>query len=308
MECRELNDLAVDLMLGEAPEAAREEAARHLEACASCRDEMARAEKAWEALGQDPDEPLTPAFRARALALIEDEMLRQRIRTFRPRSRFPRMAAAAAALVLAAGAGAFTARRVVVPVAAAATRADLPALEPQARLSNVSYRPADAQGRIGVSFDVESRRTVVGKPEDPQMARLLAYLVSRGSQTAGEKAQAIEQVSSHYGARTAPASPDIVRALATTLRKDGNPGVRKKAADALAGFAMTPESRAAFLDALAHDNNPAVRLAAVEALAAAAKEAPDQRTIESLRETAFDPGENGFVRARAASALKAVQF
>jgi HEAT repeat protein len=47
----------------------------------------------------------------------------------------------------------------------------------------------------------------------------------------------------------------------------------------------------------------------VEALAAAARQAPaDERTIESLREKAFDPSENGFVRARAASALKAMEF
>jgi hypothetical protein len=43
-------------------------------------------------------------------------------------------------------------------------------------------------------------------------------------------------------------------------------------------------------------------------LAAAAKESPDERTIESLREKAVDPAENGFVRAKAASALKAMEF
>jgi HEAT repeat protein len=51
-----------------------------------------------------------------------------------------------------------------------------------------------------------------------------------------------------------------------------------------------------------------VRLVAVEALAAAAREEPDPRTIQSLRERAFDPSENGFVRARAASALKAIDL
>ena len=84
--------------------------------------------------------------------------------------------------------------------------------------------------------------------------------------------------------------------------------MRKKAADALASFAMTPEIRGAFLDALNADKNPAVRLVAVEALAAAAKESPDARTIESLRAKAFDPAENGFVRTKAASALKAMEF
>ncbi len=43
-------------------------------------------------------------------------------------------------------------------------------------------------------------------------------------------------------------------------------------------------------------------------VAAAAKDSPDRKTIESLREKAFDPAENGFVRAKAASALKGIEF
>ena len=109
-------------------------------------------------------------------------------------------------------------------------------------------------------------------------------------------------------ASATPASPEIVAALTATLRTDKNPGVRKKAADALASFAITPEIRAAFLEALKSDQNPAVRLAAVDALAAAAKQSPDATTIQSLKDKAVDPAENGFVRAKAASALKAISF
>jgi HEAT repeat protein len=115
-------------------------------------------------------------------------------------------------------------------------------------------------------------------------------------------------VSEHYGAGHAAPSPEIVAALTNTLKKDANPGVRKKAADALASLTMTPEIRTAFLDSLRSDKNPAVRLVAVDALAAAAKQSPDPSTIESLREKAVDPQENGFVRAKAASALKAISF
>jgi HEAT repeat protein len=140
------------------------------------------------------------------------------------------------------------------------------------------------------------------------MAKLLAYLVGHNAESAGERSRAIRLVSAHYGAGDAPASPEIVAALVGTLRKDQNPGVRKKAADALAGLRMTPEIRAAFLDALGSDRNPAIRLVAVDALARAAKDAPDARTIESLREKAVDPQENGFVRAKAASALKAIDL
>jgi hypothetical protein len=322
MECRELNALAVEQLLGEIDERSRRDLALHLENCPACLAEMARIEWTWQVLGEDPDAPVTPEFRDRTLALLEDEMLRRRIRAFRPRARWTRPLAYAAGLALAALAGVLVARHALWPAApgsvasrvsapfapAASNPSSAPAIETGGRLANVAYTPPDAQGRIGVSFDMESRRTVVGRPDDPAMARLLAYLVSRSSQTSGEKSQAIEQVSSHYGTRVAPASPDIVRALTATLKKDPNPGVRKKAADALAGFTVTPEIRAAFLDALNGDKNPAVRLVAIEALSAAARETPDPRTIESLRQKAFDPAENGFVRTKAASALKAMEF
>jgi hypothetical protein len=309
MECRELSALAIDELLGQAPEPARRELASHLEGCADCRAQMAAIERTWQTLGEDPDVPVTAEFADRTLALLEDEMLRQRIRTFRPRPRWTRPLAYAAGLALAALGGAWAARQAGVPAGkAAASKPAAAPIEAGGRLSNVSYTPPDAQGRIGVSFDLEARRTFVGRPDDPAMARLLAYLVSRSTQTSGEKSQAIEQVSSHYGSRVAPTSPEIVRALTSTLRRDPNPGVRKKAADALASFAMSSEIRSAFLDALNADKNPAVRLVAVEALAAAAKESPDPRTIESLRAKAFDPAENGFVRTKAASALKAMEF
>jgi hypothetical protein len=308
MECSELTSVVMDGLLGESEESLRRELAGHLESCRACREEVARIEQAWSALGEDPDLPMTPDFRRRSLELLQEEMLRQRIRAFRPALRWPRLLLQAAAMLLAAAGGYLAARAGARAPGPAATVAVAPEFDPNAALSNVSYRPADAQGKIGVSFDVTSRRNIVARPEDPEMARLLAHLVSRSTQTSGEKSRAIELVSSHYGAGVAPASPDIVRALTGTLKRDQNPGVRKKAADALGGFAMTPEIRSAFLDALQTDRNPAVRLTAIEALAAAAKASPDPKTIESLREKAFDPSENGFVRAKAASALRAIEF
>lgn len=317
MECRELIGLVLDGKLDDSPEPVRDDVAVHVAECAGCRAELARIEETWSRLGEDPDAAVTPDFRRRTLALIEDEMLRGRIREFRPRSRFPRGLVEAAAVVVAA-LGGFWAARGTLPATGnlrSSTGVQGPAssvgsLEKASSLSNVSYRPADAQGRIGVSFDVTSRENIVGRPDDPEMAKLVAFLVSRGAQTAGEKSRAIELVSSHYGTGTgdAQASPDIVRALTGTLKKDPNPGVRKKAADALAGFRMTPEIRSAFLDALSNDRHPGVRIVAVDALARAAKESPDRKTIESLREKAFDPAENGFVRAKAASALKGIEF
>jgi hypothetical protein len=317
MECRELTERVMDRLTGEAEASPEMEA--HLARCSACREELSRLERAWETLGEDPDAEVSPTLREDTLALLEEEMIRRRIREFRPgRSLRPRRGLLQAAAIVVAVAGGYLAARLGVkgtpvsssagssPVAAAAV---LPDLSAQPRLSNVAYTPADAQGRIGISFDLTDRRQYVARPEDPEMARLMAYLLARNPDTPAEKSRAIQQVSESYGGGTlAEPSPEIVRALTTTLRKDTNPGVRKKAADALAGLPVTAESRAAFLEALRADSNPAVRLVAVEVLARAAREAPDARTIESLRERAVDPRENGFVRAKAASALQGINF
>jgi hypothetical protein len=310
MECRELNELAVSNLLGDLAEADRLRLDEHLGRCANCRDELAKIKEAWAMLGEDPEARLTQDFRRRTLDLLEEEMLRRRVQEFTPRRRWLRFAARAAALAIAATGG-WLARRpmTTAPASAAApSQAAASSRAPEGKLSNVTYHQSEPDGKVAVSFDVTSHRTVVGHPEEPAVANLLAYLVSQGTRTAGEKSQAIELVSSHYGTGDRPVSPEIVGALTGTLKHDENPGVRKKAADALAGFPLVPEIRAAFLDALAKDSNPAVRLVAVDALAAATKQAPDSRTIESLRERAFDPAENGFVRAKAASALKGVEF
>jgi len=323
MDCRDLTALAADRLAGELGESARRELSQHLAGCEACRAEMGQLEGVWAVLGEDPDAPVTPEFRRRTLGLLEEEMMRSRVKAFRPRSRFVRPLAQAAALLVAGSLGWVLARTAIpsgratgTPPAGSVASAHLPGvptpiptdLGSNPRLSNVSYEPAGPDGKVAVAFDVTTRRAVSGRPDDPDVAKLLAYLVAHNAETAGEKSRAIQLVSEHYGAGHAAPSPEIVAALTNTLKKDANPGVRKKAADALASLAMTPEIRAAFLDSLRSDKNPAVRLVAVDALAASAKQSPDSSTIESLREKAVDPQENNFVRAKAASALKAISF
>ena len=328
MECGELTERAIARLTGQLPPEEAQELETHLASCEACRGELAALERAWEFLGEDRPLDVSPEFRRRTRALLQEEMLRARVRQFTPRRRVLRIALRAAAVVAAAGLGYLAAKGLpggpgaggaverpsgaVTPVARAVTPtlpgAAVPGLEGNPRLENVSYKPADKDGHVAIAFDLTTRHEIDGKPTDPDVAKLLAYLVAHNAETAGEKSRAIELVSEHYGAAGAPASPEIVAALTTTLRKDGNPGVRKKAADALASFAITPEIRAAFLEALKSDSNPAVRLVAVDALAASAKQSPDESTIQSLREKAVDPQENGFVRAKAASALKAISF
>ena len=329
MDCRDLTALAIERLTGEADEASRRALAEHLARCESCRREVEKLEGVWATLGRDPEADVSPEFRRRTIALLEDEMRRGRVRAFRPRPAFARPLLQAASLAVAAALGYVAAKGLpsggasaalagrpsgaVTPMAYAVTptapgNGTFPGVDENARLANVAYRPVDKDGRVAITFDVTTRREIDGKPTDPEVAKLLAYLVSHNADNAGEKSRAIELVSEHFAGAPATASPEIVAALTQTLRADPNPGVRKKAADALAGFAMTPEIRGAFLDALKSDKNPAVRLAAVDALAAAAKQSPDESTIQSLREKAVDPQENNFVRAKAASALKAMSF
>src|SRR5437773_376239 len=54
----------------------------------------------------------------------------------------------------------------------------LPDLSARPRLSNVAYQDADTNGRIKVSFDVNTRYTLVGRPEERGIAEVLAYIVS----------------------------------------------------------------------------------------------------------------------------------
>lgn len=316
MQCRELTEYALGRLTGEADARGREELERHLAGCAACSAELAALEETWETLGTDLDLPVTPEFRACTIELLEDEVARQRIRAFRPRPRALRPFAQAAAVLAAAALGFVAAKGVpggpgggaktAAGLSAEGTAPSWPDLASNPRLSNVSYE-TDADGRVDIDFDATTRHSISGRPDDPRVSSLLAYMLSR-NETAGEKSRAIELLSGNFGPGAAVASPEIVQALAGTVKRDKNPGVRKKAAEALASFRSTSEIRAALLDALANDPNPGVRLVAVEALAAAAREAPDPKTIQSLREKAFDPSENGFVRARAASALKAIDL
>jgi hypothetical protein len=291
----------------------------HMETCAACRAEVEAAENAWVRLGADPDATIDPAFRRATLAMLEAETLRRRVVPIRSRRWMPALQAAA---MLVAGIGGYFLARARVPPPAASAPAStvavasrrtidaersIPDLSRQPRLANVAFQPADPSGRIGISFDVTTRYTVVGKPNDKGVSDLLAYMVSGSGANEGARGKAIDLVSQHYAGET-PVSPQIVATLAETLRHDKNPGVRKKAAEALAQLPPTPEIRDAFLVALKSDTNPAVRIVAVEALANAATNLRDPAAIETLREKANDDRETGYVRVKAAKALQRINL
>ncbi len=337
MECREslkVREFVLARLTDEpAPDGAAALAA-HLAACAACASMAAEMESVWVRLADDDggDLAVTPSFAARVSAALAAAARRAtNVRPFRPRAAESPLLKVAA--VLAAGVAGFLLARSTGGASPSGSIAAMPTpipfrgeenvalvanrtldasragldLSGKPRLANVAYVPADAAGRVAVSFDVTTRYTVVGKPEDQAVANLLVSLVSGSSGSEGAKGKALDLVSE--GTRGGGAvSPEIVTLLRRTLETDKNPGVRKKAAEALAQMPPTPETRDALARALKTDVNPAVRILAVEGLAKAAAVLKDASSIESLRQKAADDRENGYVRSQAALALSKIQI
>lgn len=319
MDCREALEIAVARSTGEPADGRAVAFDEHLSSCEACRREAVALDETWGRIAlADPE--VTPVFRERTIGRMQEAIARRNVVPFRPRA-FWKPALQAAAL-LVAGAGGFLLARASSPAArpfpgahaAPASFAVLPErqldvsrvaldLSGKPRLLNVAFRPSEADGRLAISFDVTTRYNVTGRPEDPAVASLLAYVVNSQGATEGARGRAIDLVSSELGEK-AGASPEIVDVLVKTLREDRNPGVRKKAAEALVQMPPAPAIRDALVAALKGDANPAVRMLAVEGLARAATTLRDPLSIETLRQKASDETEPGFVRVKAASALR----
>ena len=321
MDCREALEIAVARMAGEPADARAAEFDAHLGRCESCRREVEALEGTWERIAL-PDPEVPPVFRERTIGRMEEALARRNVVPFRPRAWW-RPALQAAAL-LVTGAGGFLLARASAPGSTPFPAGEVtsPAfavvperhvdvskvaldLSGNPRLRNVTFRPSEADGRLSISFDVTTRYTVSGRPEDRAVGSLLAYVVDGQTATEGVRGRAIDLVSSELGEHAA-ASPEIVNVLARTLREDRNPGVRKKAAEALVQMPPSVAIRDALAAALKSDTNPAVRMIAVEGLARAATTLRDPLSIETLRLKAEDETEPGFVRVKAASALREI--
>jgi hypothetical protein len=337
MECRDavkVREAAVLRLAGERPAGGDPWLKAHLAVCSSCREDVARLERAWAALEDSPAAAPSPSFLRETEGLLTAETARRAspplpplppasVVPLRPRGeRLASLLLRAAAIVLAAGGGFVLARmtspadRIAsrevdrVPVVAQRTldvSEALPDLSNRPRLANVAFRPADPAGRVGVSFDVTTRYTVVGRPDQKGIADLLVYLMSGAAETEGARGQAIDLVSQNTKAGAA-APPEVVAVLADTLKRDRNPGVRKKAVEALVKLPPTEATRDALILALRTDGNPAVRIVAVEGLARIATAGKDTAALDALRAKAGDERENGYVRVQAAQALSRLEL
>jgi hypothetical protein len=322
MECRDVPGQSVLKLTGEIDPGTERELDRHLAACESCRKEWVLAAEAWESLRDDPAPVPSARLSRETLARMEAATLRRAPRGLSLGWTGVRRVAA----LVVMGAGGFLSARLWVPAASPSVpptgvrpgvetvvpvsndrivdaSRTLPDLSAKPRMANVTYQPPDARGRLSVSFDVTTRYTVVGRPDEKGIESLLTYLVAGGGANEGARGQALDLVSERIAAGGVAPSDGIVAVLSKTLTADRNPGVRKKAAEALVMLPPTAETRDALIACLKAEPVPGIRMIAVEGLAKAAVTLKDRPAIETLQEKANDERESGYLRVKAASAL-----
>jgi HEAT repeats len=187
-------------------------------------------------------------------------------------------------------------------------------------VAGVSFVPPSdgAPGTLQVHVRTEEPLVLSGSVDDPDLRRVLTYVVENGDQTdTGVRLDCLEAL------RARNADLDVRRALLFAARKDQNPAVRMKALESLRDAVADQAVRETLIDALEHDANPGVRVEAVNLLvrsldASANSEpalAPDGadrpldpsmehvvRTLQELQRS--DP--NRYVRLRSAAALRQI--
>lgn len=188
---------------------------------------------------------------------------------------------------------------------------------------NLAPTSDGAPGILQVHVRTEEPLVLSGSVDDPDLRRVLTYVVENGDQTdAGVRLDCLEALRARH------ADLDVRRALLFAARKDQNPAVRMKALESLRDAVADKPVRETLIDALEHDANPGVRVEAVNLLVrslepgaldhsekaepALAPEGVDRpldpsmehvvRTLQDLQRN--DP--NRYVRLRSAAALRQI--
>lgn len=192
-------------------------------------------------------------------------------------------------------------------------------------VAGITWSPSSdgASGTVQVHVRTEEPLVLSGSVDDPDVRRVLTYVVENGDRTdAGVRLDCLEAL------RVRTGDQDVRKALLYAARKDQNPAVRMKALESLRDTAVDNPMRAALIDALQHDANPGIRVEAVNILTRAledgAPSAPADsapiitprpadgpldpsleqvvRTLQDLQRS--DP--NRYVRLRSAAALRQI--
>ncbi|MGZ8853623.1 MAG: HEAT repeat domain-containing protein [Thermoanaerobaculia bacterium] len=305
----------------------RELTHQHIESCAACSAEWTSFQETWRLMADLPEVEVPARVKDRFLSQIAPAAPKSNVVPFQRRSA-TKWLTQAAAVALIAGGGYFAGHRTapvelkptpaavnsVQPFSIAETRVldsgkVSPTIEGRPDIQNVQFVNADpTNNKVGLSFDVTSRVTVNGNPNDPSMVRLLSYVLENEDSIAPNRSRTIDWVRQNYSGST---NPEIAIALAKVLRSDEHAGVRIRVADTLKTLppSSTSGTRDALIEALKSDPNPAVRIKAVEALVNLARSgsAFEPSMVDALRQKASQSDENMYVRVKAAEVLSNIR-
>lgn len=329
VDCNAMRE-SMPLLLTESLDHSRRELThQHIESCPACSAEWNAYKDTWAAMGELPEVEVPAHVRERVMAAISPDVP-AKVVPFHRRRAVKWLAQAAAVVVLAGGSyyAGHRGRSVelpptdakiqsVQPYAIAETKnlsSKLlsPTIEGRPNIQNVHLVDSDpSDNSIGLSFDVTSRVTVTGRPNDKSMVRLLSYVLeNENANFSPSRSRAIEWVRRTYS-DPQNADPEIASALAKVLRTDSHEGMRIRAAETLTALpaASGADTRQALIDALRSDPNPAVRIKAIEALDRQIRSgaALDPVALDTLRAKATQDDENMYVRVKAAEALSNIR-
>jgi HEAT repeat protein len=325
VDCNSMRESMPLLLTESLDHSRREQTHEHIESCAACTAEWNAYKETWGLLAELPEVEVPARVRNRVLAELGVASTGgSNVVSFRNRTAARWLAQAAAVVVLVGGS--YYAGHRTRPIDVKPTDAKIQSIQPfsiaetrslpakdvspdiqgRPNIHNVQFTDADASdNNIGLSFDVTSRMTVTGSPNDPSMVRLLSYVLeNENTNFAPSRSRAIEWVRQTYS-DPQNANPEISSAVARVLRNDSHEGVRIRAAESLKTLPGAADTRQALIDALKSDPNPSVRIKAIEALANFAHNGGtlDDATLDTLRAKASQSDENMYVRVKAAEAL-----
>ena len=318
-ECDVTRERMPQLLLEALSQGERESSHVHIEACEACSAEWDRLREAWTLMGALPELPVPSAVRDRFFSTI-DLPAPGRVVPFRSRPAVRWIAQAAAVALLVGGsfvAGRGTASGGNAPAGESAPTYRIagsqmipasqlaPAIEGNPLIENVRFVSDAPNGEVQLAFDLTSRVTVAGRPEEESVSNLLTYLVKNEQGASHSRSAAIEWIRSNP-ATGGKGGVEIARALAEVLSSESNEGVRLKAIDALREMPAeaTATSQAALIRVLKNDPNPAIRLKAIEVLSNIAQSGTplELGMVDTLRQKAQDD-EIFYVRVKATEAL-----
>lgn len=139
---------------------------------------------------------------------------------------------------------------------------------------NLAPAPSGTPGMVQVQVRTEEPVVLSGSVDDPDLRRVLTYVVENGEQTdAGVRLDCLEAL------RARASDADVRRALLFAARRDQNPAVRMKALESLRDSVSDQAVRDTLVDALQHDSNPGVRVEAVNLLVRSLEESSQQLAV-----------------------------